>query len=249
MAKFVNQVDAYDTIKNIVSTAKNFIVLISPFISQSTIRDIVALRKANNINMHLFVNDVFQHNTNEKSEKELFEILNELGKIPHCFVHRIDVEYFYGDLVPSVFSGNSHAKCYFNEKTFLITSMNLSSFVDRVEAGIVIDREKDNDLYNQALEWYFNDFCKFIGYTEHESISDITKDNNYGHCIRCGENIKLDIANPYCERCLFDWYNYGGWGKYKESYCHFCGEKTNEVCYDYPIERKCYSKYRQMRPI
>ena len=45
-----------------------------------------------------------------------------------------------------------HAKCYFNEKEAIITSMNLYMFSQQnnVEMGIYISKEKDEELYKQV---------------------------------------------------------------------------------------------------
>jgi len=50
-----------------------------------------------------------------------------------------------------LFHKDLHAKCYFNEKEAIITSMNLYMFSQQnnVEMGIYISKEKDEDLYKQ----------------------------------------------------------------------------------------------------
>jgi phosphatidylserine/phosphatidylglycerophosphate/cardiolipin synthase-like enzyme len=51
-----------------------------------------------------------------------------------------------------LFHKDLHAKCYFNEKEAIITSMNLYMFSQQnnVEMGIYISKEKDEDLYKQV---------------------------------------------------------------------------------------------------
>ena len=51
-----------------------------------------------------------------------------------------------------LFHKDLHAKCYFNEKEAIITSMNLYMFSQQnnVEMGIYISKEKDEELYKQA---------------------------------------------------------------------------------------------------
>jgi len=51
-----------------------------------------------------------------------------------------------------LFHKDLHAKCYFNEKEAILTSMNLYMFSQQnnVEMGIYISREKDEELYKQV---------------------------------------------------------------------------------------------------
>ena len=51
------------------------------------------------------------------------------------------------------FCENLHAKCYYNEDALVITSMNLYEFSERNnrEMGILVDRAKDQQLYESAL--------------------------------------------------------------------------------------------------
>ena len=51
-----------------------------------------------------------------------------------------------------LFHNDLHAKCYFNEKEAIITSMNLYMFSQQnnVEMGIYISKEKDEELYKQV---------------------------------------------------------------------------------------------------
>ena len=52
------------------------------------------------------------------------------------------------------FCKNLHAKCYLNEESCIITSLNLYEFsqVNNNEMGIFIDRQNDTDLYRDAYE-------------------------------------------------------------------------------------------------
>lgn len=52
------------------------------------------------------------------------------------------------------FCKNLHAKCYHNESSMIITSMNLYEFSERNnrEMGILIEKDKDADIFRKALE-------------------------------------------------------------------------------------------------
>src|SRR3989339_2071557 len=54
--------------------------------------------------------------------------------------------------VKLLFQRNLHAKCYLNEKTMVITSLNLLDFseMNNKEMGVLIDRELDRDCYQSA---------------------------------------------------------------------------------------------------
>lgn len=51
------------------------------------------------------------------------------------------------------FLGNLHAKCYFNEKSMVITSLNLYDFSEEHnrEMGVLVTNEDDKELFNEAL--------------------------------------------------------------------------------------------------
>lgn len=67
------------------------------------------------------------------------------------------------------FHKDLHAKCYFNEKEAIITSMNLYMFSQQnnVEMGIYISKEKDEDLYKQVA----NEVDRIKRGSEHRTIS------------------------------------------------------------------------------
>ncbi|GFE72123.1 phospholipase D family protein [Chroococcus sp. FPU101] len=92
--------------------------------------------------------------------KELLEDKNRL---------KIDIRLIYGknDLQPeeinwlkelnyirTSFCKNLHAKCYLNEDSCIITSLNLYEFsqINNNEMGVFIDRSTDNELYKDAYE-------------------------------------------------------------------------------------------------
>lgn len=245
MAKIIEERAIRQGIEKIVKEAERFVVLISPYVSNETIEEILSQRTNEQVFLQLFVSPVNRHIVKNADEREsLKEINQRISRLPNCFLHRVYAEHFLGEMIPSEFIGNFHAKCYFNEKEAIITSMNLSSFSDRVEIGIYIHKESDEQLYNDTLNWYFNAFCKTIGCEQH-SIDDLMCPPLMGYCIRCGQHIPLNEKEPYCAECFIDWYNNGGWGRYKEHFCHYCGRDDSDVCFDYPIERNCYREYRR----
>lgn len=130
MAKFLNTSATNYFLEELIKTAADRLILISPFLK---------------------LNDRL---------KELLEDKNRL---------KIDVRLVYGknELQPeeinwlreltfirTSFCKNLHAKCYLNEESCIITSLNLYEFsqVNNNEMGVLLTRAQDGDLYRDAYE-------------------------------------------------------------------------------------------------
>lgn len=130
MAKFLNTSATNYFLEELIKNARDRLVLISPFLK-----------------------------LNERM-KELLEDKNRL---------KIDVRIVYGkselqpeeinwlrglDYVRTSFCRNLHAKCYLNETTGIITSLNLYEFsqVNNNEMGVLIRRDDDAELYRDTWE-------------------------------------------------------------------------------------------------
>lgn len=130
MAKFLNTSATNYFLEELIKEAKDRLIIISPFLK---------------------FNDRM---------KELLEDKNRL---------KIDVRVVFGkselqpqeikwlrslDFVRTSFCQNLHAKCYLNEESAIITSMNLYEFsqVNNNEMGVFIEREKEPDLYRDTYE-------------------------------------------------------------------------------------------------
>ena len=128
MAKFLNTSATNYYLEELIKNADDRLILISPFLK---------------------LNDKI---------KELLEDKNRL---------KIDIRIIYGkselhpdeinwlkDLsyIRTSFCKNLHAKCYINEKSCIITSLNLYEFsqVNNNEMGIFVDRNTDSELYKDA---------------------------------------------------------------------------------------------------
>jgi phosphatidylserine/phosphatidylglycerophosphate/cardiolipin synthase-like enzyme len=130
MAKFLNTSATSYFLEELIKTARDRVILISPFLK---------------------LNDRI---------KELLEDKNRL---------KIDVRIVYGknelqpeeinwlkelDYTRTSFCKNLHAKCYLNEESCIITSLNLYEFsqVNNNEMGVLIRRNDDPELYKDAYE-------------------------------------------------------------------------------------------------
>ena len=130
MAKFLNTSATNYFLEELIKQAKERVILISPFLK---------------------LND---------RVKELLEDKNRL---------KIDIRIVYGkselqpeeiqwlksqDYIRTSFCKNLHAKCYLNEDSCIITSLNLYEFsqINNNEMGIFLSREDDGDVYKDAYE-------------------------------------------------------------------------------------------------
>jgi phosphatidylserine/phosphatidylglycerophosphate/cardiolipin synthase-like enzyme len=159
---------------------------------------------------------------------------------------------------------NLHAKCYLNENTAIVTSMNLYDYsqTHNREIGIKIDREtpEDKDLYNEI----YAEMLSIIGVSEQfqyevkkvevespsvkkgVSTSTYSKPSttplkeNAGYCIRCRDQIELNPEKPLCSKCYTIWAKYSD-QTYPEKYCHICGKESKQSV-EKPVCYSCYKK-------
>ena len=63
-----------------------------------------------------------------------------------------------------------------------------------------------------------------------------------GTCIRCGESIAANAAQPYCSRCYRSWNQYKN-DDYEEKHCHICGN-GHKATKRKPVHPACYRKHK-----
>lgn len=166
------------------------------------------------------------------------------------------------------FLENLHAKCYFNEKSMVITSLNLydSSEANNREMGVLVTKREDEPVYNEAIREAGmiialadrSDLSAQVAERkklrlgkqreigEPESIwrrgpSDVSLaffGRNNAFCIGCGTKIDFDEYRPYCVACYAEWAR----DKRQEAnYCHKCGQESSTGI-NRPLCRSCFSK-------
>ena len=130
MAKFLNTSATNYFLEELIKDARERLIIISPFLK---------------------LNDRI---------KELLEDKNRM---------KLDIRMVYGkselqpeelnwlrsqEYIRTSFCKNLHAKCYLNEQNCIISSLNLYEFsqVNNNEMGVLIERAKDGELYNDAYE-------------------------------------------------------------------------------------------------
>ncbi len=219
MAKYLTNKATQATLEKIIIEAEKKLILISPYIKLTNTmfaRFKVAAEKGVSIKI------IYRANKVDKQE------LERLKTIKNIELKSTD------DL---------HAKCYFNEKEMIITSLNLLETSEKNwEMGIHIDRQVDKDLYDAALKDALTIFSDSKTTTAVSKVESRAPKENYklklpsdGHCICCEKTIPFDPEKPLCKSCWreFDEFVDGG------EYCHCCGKETSTDM-DKPLCYKCY---------
>ncbi|MFY0523777.1 phospholipase D family protein [Archangium gephyra] len=160
------------------------------------------------------------------------------------------------------FCKNLHAKCYLSESEAIVTSMNLYEFsqVNNVEMGIYISKAEDPVLYQEIVE----EVGRIVRMSEDVQISiervklkeapvvvsspglvkakaeQAIASESSGHCIRCGDTIRLNPMYPYCRECYDDW---SGDDEEPEEYCHICGNEHSSS----KVKPSCYPCFKANR--
>ena len=158
---------------------------------------------------------------------------------------------------------NLHAKCYLNENTALLTSMNLYDYsqTHNREIGIRIDKgtEEDKKLYDEIYQEMLSiteasePFQYEVKKVETESsivqkspyVKDYSKqaqkisNKTSGFCIHCGTEIEFNEKKPFCLKCSH-LANYSN-PLSPEKYCHVCGKESKQS-FGKPTCLPCYRK-------
>ncbi|MDD5126754.1 MAG: hypothetical protein PHR43_01445 [Dehalococcoidales bacterium] len=130
MVQFLNTAQTYSEIESIVTKAENKLVLISPFLSVPELM-VERLRYAA-IRHNLPVTVVCRLKKLKKEERK------SLKRV--CNLKLLDLP-------------NLHAKCFYNEQSMVITSLNLYDFsrLNNREMGILLTKANDTEVFNEAM--------------------------------------------------------------------------------------------------
>ena len=235
MAKFLDRRGVSYHLGEIIKKAQQRLYLISPFLKVS--KDLKELLETKRPSVDIRV--IFGKSELQPDESEWLEGL---------------------DFVKTSYRENLHAKCYLNEDEALLTSMNLYEFSERNndEMGILVSRKDDEELYEDILKesQRLLDNSQQIRVTvarvepaedgreqsKTEADQTAAKTPETGFCLRCGESIPANAAQPYCRRCYRSWNRYKN-DTYEEKHCHTCG-KEHEAKMSKPCCPDCYRKYK-----
>ena len=214
------------SIEKIIRNADNFIAIVSPYVKvDKTYIERLLEAERNDVDIHI----VFGKEEMSKLEKEKFKDFSNLNLR---------------------FLENLHAKCYMNENTAIITSMNLYGYSEENnrEMGVEIQQNEDFELYNDikkevksileaAEEYHPNSRNPFSNNLKHP------QKQRMGHCIRCGQPIPYNPAYPLCNNCYSTWNQYGD-ENYPENYCHKCGDEFINISYARPQCPECWKEWQ-----
>lgn len=233
--KFLTTKEIAGQIISILREAKEFIIIVCPYLD---------------------VEDEYIKRIKVAMENKV-EIIIVFGKTELKDSERQKLQNLHTDNIK--FLENLHAKCYMNEETALVTSMNLYKYSEENnrEIGIVINRKenenmyaeiraemrsiyKDAEQYNPESNNQYNSFNKSNNFPKKENQK---RSHFGGHCIRCGYNIPFNPMQPLCGGCYKEWNRYGN-SDYPEKFCHKCGREIwggRPIDYDHPLCYRCYT--------
>ncbi|MEM1367644.1 MAG: phospholipase D family protein [Cyanobacteria bacterium P01_H01_bin.15] len=130
MAKFLNTSATNYFLEELVKSARDRLILISPYLKlNGRIKELLEDKNRLKIDVRVV------YGKNELQPEEI-NWLNELIYVRTSFCQ------------------NLHAKCYLNEESCIITSLNLYEFsqVNNNEMGVYISRREDPQLYEDAYD-------------------------------------------------------------------------------------------------
>lgn len=130
MAKFLNTSATNYFLEELIKNASDRLILISPFLKlNDRIKELLEDKNRLKIDVRIV------YGKNELQPEEI-NWLKELS------------------FIRTSFCKNLHAKCYLNEETCIITSLNLYEFsqVNNNEMGVALNRTEDAELYREAYE-------------------------------------------------------------------------------------------------
>jgi len=130
MAKFLNTSATNYYLEELIKTAQDRLILISPFLKlNDRIKELLEDKNRLKIDVRII------YGKNELQNDEI-SWLSEL-----IFIR-------------TSFCKNLHAKCYLNEERCIITSLNLYEFsqINNNEMGVAVSREEDLELYRETYE-------------------------------------------------------------------------------------------------
>ncbi len=245
MAEFLTTQGTSYYIEDIIRNARNELVLISPFLQISKTL-LERLKDADRQNVKIIL--IYGKDEMKPDEKKKLKELKNLSL------------YFFENL---------HAKCFFNETSMVITSMNMYEFSEKTnrEMGVLIRAKGDEKVYSEAVKetrsiidsatkdsLTRNDFGR-VAKEAKPILYSATKDDSRtpsrtrttsrtkqnGFCIRCGTPIPYNLDVPYCHDCWKKWDAKGGNPDYRErdGKCHACG-KPAPTTMAKPLCDSCY---------
>ncbi len=225
MADFLSTDGLRLQIEQVIKGAQKFLIIASPFIqiSERYQRYLsAASQKGVNIRV-IYGKDNYK--TAEAKEKQAKE-LAFLDTLENCKTLHIET---------------LHAKCFLNEESVVISSMNLYTYSENnnIEMGVLLNRRKDRDAYKDAL----TEVSSFISHylKEDTILAPDEKEVRIGFCIRCATEIDYNAHAPFCLECFRNAGSYDLIPYKKEKFCHACGDPF-KTSFSHPVSDGCTTK-------
>ncbi|HET8686256.1 MAG TPA: phospholipase D-like domain-containing protein, partial [Methanosarcina sp.] len=216
MVEFLDTNATSSEISKMISSSKEKLYMVSPYLQMSD-KIKILIQQAENVSPDIDIKVLYRSDKDDKlNDKDMNFLIKQLN---NANIYSLD---------------NLHAKCYLNEDTAIITSMNLyqHSQENNWEMGIKIDKSSDPALYADTIRHVsllFNASRKY-----EKKLIDFSRARkkikkagkiaipNSCYCIRCGKGINYDMDKPLCPTCYKSWSKYTD-KFYQEKYCHYCG--------------------------
>ena len=243
MAKFLNTTGVSYHLEELIKGTKDRLILISPYLQ--------------------FTDRIKEHLSNLNIQKRDIRIVYRENKLQ--LEENNWLESQIG--IRTSLCKNLHAKCYINENEAIITSMNLYEFSQQNnnEMGIYISKDKDPDLYNEALEEVQRllRISEEIRVTVKKVTADTppktekkvvetkpsyakSSDNQPGFCVRTGVPIPFNVRKPMSYDAFKSYSKYSD-PDFAENFCHFSGEPSNgDTSVSRPILKKNWKKAKEL---
>ncbi|MBL8811601.1 MAG: phospholipase D family protein [Planctomycetaceae bacterium] len=151
MAKFLNTSATNYFLEELIKSARDRLILISPFLqTNQRIRELLEDKNRLKIDVRVVYGKHALH-------PEEISWLSDLTYIRRSFCR------------------NLHAKCYLNEEQCIITSLNLYQFsqVNNHEMGVLISRDIDRDVYQEA----YDEAQRIIRMSEEDSVESVVSES------------------------------------------------------------------------
>lgn len=230
MTQFLDTTAVSHELTQLIKKADEKLYLLSPYLQIAPpLKDLIRERDSRKIDIRVV------YGKEDKLNPEDLSFLQDLSSVKVSFCE------------------NMHAKCYLNENTAIVTSMNLYQYSQQNnrEMGIKIENkvETDKPLYDETLAEVRRLIQTSVEpkYIIKTKTAEVVKSpqqksalGTTGVCIRCGAKMPLNPDKPLCQNCFPIWVKHSN-PDYPEKYCHMCG-KVSTQSYSKPVCYNCYKK-------
>lgn len=243
MAEFHTTTGTAHHLEQIVTRARERLLLVSPYLQISTIL-LERLQEAERRGVEISI--VYGKNELHDDQRQ------QLLRLRNLHLYYLE---------------NLHAKCYMNESAAIVTSMNMYDFsikknremgillASTEEAYVDARREVESIIAAARSErapeaapslrssvWALAASAAAAlvpgGSAPQHPAPAARASHRGGVCIRCLTSISRNAARPLCRSCYEVWASFGN-PDYPEKGCHHCG-KTGDVSLARPLCRACY---------